>query len=300
MQLTFDNYDALSAAASGWSFEFVQLDKGQFSGLVEQVDGNSVGITHFCFNRRFRQLGQISEQARTFALFLAPTPFRWLGREFGGDDLCLFPADGAFECVSEPGFDAASITIRDGLLESVAELHQLDTQLEQLPKFGHGIRIDPRRTQAIRVALRALIGSGASSPVIEHTLARLILEALGPDCGDAHRVPRRARDRAYREALDLIHGERAQRLSVVELCVRTGVSERTMRNAFQEHLGVSPKRYLQAVSLRSVRDRLLRGEVDGVLDIAASFGFTHSGQFARDYRAMFGELPSQTRLRTAG
>jgi AraC family ethanolamine operon transcriptional activator len=36
-----------------------------------------------------------------------------------------------------------------------------------------------------------------------------------------------------------------------------------------------------------------------VADIAIRWGFWHMGQFARDYRAMFGELPSETLKKSA-
>jgi transcriptional regulator GlxA family with amidase domain len=34
-----------------------------------------------------------------------------------------------------------------------------------------------------------------------------------------------------------------------------------------------------------------------IADAANAWGFWHMGQFAKDYRTLFGELPSQTRAR---
>jgi len=39
---------------------------------------------------------------------------------------------------------------------------------------------------------------------------------------------------------------------------------------------------------------LKAGPEAGVAEIANAWGFWHMGQFARDYRFMFGELPSET------
>lgn len=69
-----------------------------------------------------------------------------------------------------------------------------------------------------------------------------------------------------------------------------------MLDAFQDEFIISSKRYLQLFRLRQVRRSLLQG-IDGkdrVVDIANSNGFWHMGQFAADYRAQFGELPSET------
>jgi AraC family ethanolamine operon transcriptional activator len=84
-------------------------------------------------------------------------------------------------------------------------------------------------------------------------------------------------------------------LTVRDLCRATGASERTLRRAFDEHFGVSPKAYLQARRLHGVRAELRRGSPDAkVVDVANDWGFWHLGQFASDYRRLFGELPSQT------
>ena len=68
-----------------------------------------------------------------------------------------------------------------------------------------------------------------------------------------------------------------------------------MRYAFAEAFGVSPKSYLQSWWLNAVRRELLHGRAGTVIaDIANHQGFWHMGQFAADYRRMFGELPLAT------
>ena len=50
--------------------------------------------------------------------------------------------------------------------------------------------------------------------------------------------------------------------------------------------------------LNGVRRELRQGRA-AVQDVAARWGFWHMGQFSRDYKQQFGELPSVT-LRRAG
>ena len=80
---------------------------------------------------------------------------------------------------------------------------------------------------------------------------------------------------------------------VVEL---SGASTRTLRYAFMESFGVSPKDYLHTYRLTQVRRQLRRAtpRKSAVSEAANEWGFWHIGQFARDYRRMFGELPSNT------
>ena len=65
--------------------------------------------------------------------------------------------------------------------------------------------------------------------------------------------------------------------------------------AFRERFDLTPKQYLKAVQLKRVRQDLVTCEPGAtVAEIAGRWGFWHMGQFARDYRRTFNELPSET------
>ena len=75
-----------------------------------------------------------------------------------------------------------------------------------------------------------------------------------------------------------------------------GVSERTLRTAFHEYFGVGPVRYLQLRQLRQVHSALRAAdpEAASVGDLLVQHGEWEFSRFARRYRRLFGELPSQT------
>ena len=81
-----------------------------------------------------------------------------------------------------------------------------------------------------------------------------------------------------------------------QLCATLGVSARCLYDAFRAALGVSPHAHLKSRRLMLVRRALSRRQEgpDLVKSVALGHGFWHLGHFARDYRALFGELPSQT------
>jgi transcriptional regulator GlxA family with amidase domain len=86
------------------------------------------------------------------------------------------------------------------------------------------------------------------------------------------------------------------RLYVTDLCVATGVSERTLQYAFQEVMGMSPVAYLTRLRLHRVR-KALRMETYGSTTVSAQalrWGFWHFGDFSHAYKDFFGELPSET------
>lgn len=69
-----------------------------------------------------------------------------------------------------------------------------------------------------------------------------------------------------------------------------------LHRCFVEIYGCPPYELLRAYRLTSARERLLDREerIGLVKEVAFSFGFKNTGRFAADYRARFGENPSDT------
>jgi AraC-like DNA-binding protein len=87
-----------------------------------------------------------------------------------------------------------------------------------------------------------------------------------------------------------------QPIYIPEICKAIRVPERTLRVCCQEHLGMSPKRYLVLRRMNLARRalRLAGADATTVTEVATRFGFWQLGRFAVEYRALFGETPSAT------
>ena len=85
-------------------------------------------------------------------------------------------------------------------------------------------------------------------------------------------------------------------ISVAQLCQVTGVSDRSLRHAFSQMRGMSPKRFAVLARLECARRALTdaQGGRGAVTSIAMSHGFFELGRFAGTYKAAFGESPSET------
>jgi AraC family transcriptional regulator, ethanolamine operon transcriptional activator len=108
--------------------------------------------------------------------------------------------------------------------------------------------------------------------------------------------PQFSRDRVIARALAFIEERRGEAPLIQDLCAAAQVSERTLRNIFQERFGVGPMRLLKARQLREIRCALLSPDASDhtVSKIAARFGVWDFSLFARNYKALFGETPLQT------
>ena len=85
-------------------------------------------------------------------------------------------------------------------------------------------------------------------------------------------------------------------LTLKDLCLALHISSRPIFYGFKEIFGITPMAYLKIYLLHGVR-RLLKAsdpEKTTVMEIARQFGFWSPGHFTRDYKTMFGELPSKT------
>jgi AraC family ethanolamine operon transcriptional activator len=146
---------------------------------------------------------------------------------------------------------------------------------------------------------------GACEPGTESALATALLEALEyslpvkpEQLGGRPQLPRSA---VISRALALIAANPSQPLFIDDLCRATQVSERALRNIFQEYFGVGPMRLLKIRQLHEIRAALLRGQpgLDTVTHIAARFGVLDPSLLARNYKMLFGESPSRTLQRSS-
>ena len=108
----------------------------------------------------------------------------------------------------------------------------------------------------------------------------------------------------YRQITDRVDAAirgNAEFIGIAELCRMIGVERRTLSRAFQAVHGTTPSRYLRAARLNLAREALLvpGTECTTVTEIATRFGFRELGRFATEYRAAFGESPSETLRRAS-
>jgi AraC-like DNA-binding protein len=85
-------------------------------------------------------------------------------------------------------------------------------------------------------------------------------------------------------------------ISVDDIAAAAFCSQRTLARAFKQADEVSPMRYVHRLRLERIRAELLARPMGrNVAEIAFAWGYRHLGEFNRQYRAAFGETPSQTR-----
>lgn len=213
------------------------------------------------------------------------------------------------ELVVEAGYESVAILLSPAALVS----HVIGRQREDTYRAPSGIEM--LQTKEISVCGlfawgKRLANTAAHHPElfndgkelrdsVQTELLEMLLAALDttttPQLTRSHQT-RQARNRIVKIAEEYALAHIEDRLYVTDLCVATGVSERTLQYAFQEVMDMSPVAYLTKLRLHRVR-KALRMETYGsttVSDLALKWGFWHFGDFSRAYKDCFGELPSES------
>jgi len=96
-------------------------------------------------------------------------------------------------------------------------------------------------------------------------------------------------------------GNLDRRLDIEGLARMAGVSRRTLARSFDETLGESPQSYIARMRLHRIRSDLLAGSDPRatIADVSNRWGISELGRMSARYRGLFGELPSQTRMRAS-
>jgi AraC-like DNA-binding protein len=83
-------------------------------------------------------------------------------------------------------------------------------------------------------------------------------------------------------------------IQLCDLSGRTGYSERSLRNFFQERFQCGPIQWIRRQRLEIARDKLIQGGTSiTVTGVAQSVGYSHLSQFSRDFQRHFGLRPSE-------
>ena len=142
----------------------------------------------------------------------------------------------------------------------------------------------------------AAFGNPAAGKRFRDEILSMLLELFNPHDADKRDVTHATYAEIVQRSERILQERVEEPQTVLDLCVALRCSRRTLQTSFQRVANVTPIEYLRSVRLNGVR-RLLRSTSQDELmvgDAAAQWGFTHPSYFAREYRDLFGELPSQT------
>jgi methylphosphotriester-DNA--protein-cysteine methyltransferase len=135
----------------------------------------------------------------------------------------------------------------------------------------------------------------ASSPLAAAALEIAVVDGLIASlAGQPDADAATPHERLIRRAARLIEDHCAEPLGTPDIAEAVGVSIRALQAGFKAHLDTTPMAYVRQARLVRVRESLTDGSATSVTEAALKWGITHLGRLSGDYRAAFGETPSET------
>lgn len=181
---------------------------------------------------------------------------------------------------------------------------QLGHEVDQPLQFALGLRW--RESPAWHCLMHYLVDC-AEQPLqpTEHKLVLAHIEQLvaatllatQPHNYTEAPLPRRAAvlPRHVRRVQEYLQAHAHEPVNAETLAEIAGVSLRSLYAGFKDFCGVSPMQYLRELRLDRARADLLAGAGNvAVAGVALRWGFGHLGRFSAEYKARFGEHPSDT------
>ncbi|MEP6672071.1 MAG: AraC family transcriptional regulator [Chthoniobacter sp.] len=240
----------------------------------------------------------------SLCLVRGPGGSTWNGQSGETGTLCCVPPGEELDGRTEPGFEWMTLALPPSAwaqcraLAGLAEraLHRYTACPLPARDFA---RIE-RQVRATYGALQTASGDPESTLSAQDAGRSLAmhLATLAGELAGKITPPRdslRNRTRLARRAQAWMREHLAEPWRVPDVCLALSVSRRELEYAFRTTFDQSPREFVHSLRLNAIRRVLLRADPGAsILRIALDYGMNHPSRFAADYRALFGESPSET------
>ena len=309
MHQRFEDFDDMAEALQHWNIEIRQLEPSKIDDTMAQIKAGDFYLSHAQFTGKTHQVGEIPP-GRTFAFHWGnESRLLWRKKNVPLNALMIFPLGSPVDVITKGGVaHPHTISFPEQLLLSrlpnserkhfkellsekdliVVDAGKIKVLKELFDKFFEGVHEN-----------RTLVDSLPYQTCMEEELVSAIIDIIYSDIKDNNLEPKKVFVEKWEqlERYTEVHKHRPIRVS--ELSREAGINERSLYRLFNERYGVSPKSYLNKLRLNGARYELKHASKSKIkiIEIANSWGYWHMGQFAADYKMLFGELPSETLLR---
>jgi AraC family transcriptional regulator, ethanolamine operon transcriptional activator len=290
------------AAFEAKTVHWAQLEPGTFVVRYGVVDAAPVEVSLRTFNLGLKVEADLTPQRSVVGIMAGSCiGARWFGAEI---DQSSIAATHSFVNLSTDGpASFYQMSVDEAMLQrlfpdapdALALLDNVQTvKLAQHPTYAKRLRICMDRLFSEGLPPAKTI-YGTLIPLLANTMEGFDEHVIEPSKCHTRRLA------AVRSCEAYMREHIGESVTLLDLSQMSGMRSRSLSNAFEAVTGFSPMDYLKRVRLTGVHRTLqLAGKTPTrIIDVATDWGFWHMGHFTADYRAMFGERPSETLLRSS-
>jgi AraC family ethanolamine operon transcriptional activator len=283
---------------TNWEQSYDQIAPGRFRGGLVELQFSHTQVFSENISHAVRQSCCVQPDALWFGLSDQAADTRINGRVAGAQQIMVRPGHCEFELHTPSDHLIYGIVIQRAALETAAQQSGCQVDWAKLVR-AEVVRVDPAARAACLQTLRVLLAQESGPVLGQQDVTDALLTLL--DTSQVDRSVSKSFERRQRivaKARDYVLAHRDEAVTVPQLCERLFVSRRTLQYCFEDVLNLSPIQYLRLIRLNGARRslRALSSVPASVRDVASDWGFWHFSQFSSDYRKLFGQCPSESRL----
>ncbi len=290
------DYDAFGTMLRVADVEEKLLEPGSFSGSANIVLTPNIIVGNFKINKKVYQVGTGAPGYITFPIWDPSVFFNYRKYDMKKGTMGVLWKN-EHQSVTGAGFNGLPISVKESYFKEMCQnvgypelfeklkkrevLHVSEFHLEQIRKL---VKFVTQRVEQDDIVIYELM----EKKLIE-LLMNCLLEAFPNKTDEDSTYPK------FVKIIDYINDNLSDITSIYQVCNKVNIPERTLRRLINKKYDLSPKSYINYLRLNEVR-KILKSNSDNsaIFQIVSEFNFWHMGQFSKDYKNLFGELPSET------
>lgn len=291
-----ENFDEFGALLPNANVEEILLESGNFIGTGNFVKTPNVIVGNFKSNRKVLQVGAGIPGYITFLIWDPKIFFNWRKYDMKKGMIGVLWKN-EHQSVTGGDLKGLPISIEENHFEKICRNLGYIELYDKLKK-SEIIYVSEERLVQIRYLVKYVteqksLDDNLTYHLVEEKLLELLTNCLVESL--PHKIDKTNTHQKFSKIIDYIHGNLSETSTVYQICENTKIPERTVRRLINKKYGLSPKVYLNRLRLNEVR-RNLKSNANNIniVQSAMDYNFWHMGQFSKDYKSLFGELPSKT------
>jgi len=285
--------------AREWNLDVIQLKPGKLSVKLTQLISANFQLGHVKFNIATKQEGFSPEGVWTFA-FVVSKNIIWRNYRVPPQSIIVYAPGSEVNAVNSEGFEVTVFSVPDIFLKEIAQKINLETFYQSL----RTIEVFETKDSLWKVLFQSILKelskhkqNSAYTTDMEFIkkFSEDLLNLMKDSIISTTKVSSKKRLKSLQESEEYALQHITEPFTVLDIASSVGVSERTLLYAFNNRFGLGTKSFIKVLKLNHVYHALHKENNNvSVALIARTSGFWHMGQFYKDYKKFFEELPSQT------
>ena len=282
-----------------WNVDFIQLRPSKFLADLSQIVCKEFQFGCARFNTAVKQDGFSPEGVWTFA-FVNEVKIYWRNYMVEPNSIIIYAPGSEINTISAANFEVVTFSISDDyLLEIIKEVGMEDfyDALKSIDVMVSKNHLWKKLRKAILNEIEHHIKKPnyKSGQIFKETITKELLALLKDSSVSTEKVSGKKRLKLLHDAEHYVTQHLTEPITISTIASYLNVSERTLLYAFKNRFDMGPKAFMLVLKLNHAHHRLHRErKINSIASLVRDSGFWHMGQFYKDYKKFFGELPSVT------